>query len=51
MATVKLSGKEQKPITDVLMHSKTKQVKMEKGTVTSLWTCLFSQASLEWELT
>lgn len=26
------------------------QLKMETGTVTRLWICLFSQASLEWEL-
>lgn len=49
VATIKPSGKEQKPVPDA--SKATKQLKMERGTVTSLWTRLFSQASLEWELT
>lgn len=52
VATIKHSGKEQKTVPDVLMHPKTKkQLNMEKGSITSLWTCLFSQASVKWELT
>lgn len=52
VATIKPCGKEQKPASQSSDASKdTKQLKMEKGTVTSLWMCLFSQASLERELT
>lgn len=51
VATIKPSGKEQKPILDVLMHPKTQNSeKWEKGQL-PLYGRLFSQASLEWELT
>lgn len=49
VATMKLAGKKQKTVSDVA-SKETKQLKMEIGTVTRLWICLFSRASLEWEL-
>jgi len=49
VAVMKLPGKKHKTVSDVA-SKETKQLKMETGTVTRLGTCLFSQASLEWEL-